>query len=77
MMSNALFKNLTGAAGTDPVAIATYIMPLPTPPMYLTLDISTILGGVLYPYATSFLLPVSLNIIYVLLADKVSMVMVL
>jgi ABC-type multidrug transport system fused ATPase/permease subunit len=58
MMSNALFKNLTGAAGTDPVAIATYIMPLPTPPMYLTLDISTILGGVLYPYATSFLLPV-------------------
>ena len=62
-MSNAVFKNLTSAAGTDPVAIATYVMPLPTPPVYLTLDISTVLGGILYPYAASFLLPVSLNII--------------
>ena len=59
MMSNAIFKHLTNLTQEAPVAIATYIMSLPTPLTNLTLDISIILGGILYPYATSFLLPVS------------------
>jgi ABC-type multidrug transport system ATPase subunit len=67
MMHNAIFKDLTGLDPEDPVAIATSIMPLPAPPRNLTLDISSILGGILYPYATSFLLPVY---IAVLVKDK-------
>ena len=59
MMHNAIFKNLTGLEADAPVAIKTSIMPLPALPTELQLDISTILGGILYPYATSFLLPVS------------------
>ena len=60
MMHNAIFKNLTGLEADAPVAIKTSIMSLPALPTELQLDISTILGGVLYPYATSFLLPVSI-----------------
>ena len=62
MMSNALFKylmpNNTGL-GDDDVPIATYIMPLPSQPMPITVDITTLLGGLLYPFAASFLIPVS------------------
>ncbi len=62
MMSNALFKQLLGINQSslgDNVTIATYIMPLPTQPMPITIDITSILGGLLYPFALSFLIPVS------------------
>ena len=45
-------------AGADP-AIVTYIMPLPAAPMNITIDLSTLLGGVLFPFAFSFIMPVS------------------
>ena len=61
MMSNALFKYLLNdtLSPEDNVSIATYIMPLPTQPMPITVDITSILGGLLYPFAASFLVPVS------------------
>ncbi len=61
MMSNALFKQLLGNRSSpgNNVTIATYIMPLPSQPMPITIDITTILGGLLYPFALSFLIPVS------------------
>ena len=60
MMSNALFKYLLNdtLSPGDNVSIATYIMPLPTQPMPITVDITSILGGLLYPFAASFLVPV-------------------
>ena len=91
MMSNAIFKHLTGnesettiygitclynvyrpikgetlsllwyclhPAGAD-VVITTYIMPLPSNVMNVTIDVTTILGGILFPFAFSFVMPVS------------------
>ena len=46
---------------SDAVPIATYIMPLFTQESKLTIDITNILGGVMFPFATSFLLPVSIQ----------------
>ena len=45
-------------AGAD-VVIATYIMPLPSNVMNVTIDVTTILGGILFPFAFSFVMPVS------------------
>ena len=45
-------------AGADP-AIVTYIMPLPAGVMNITIDLSTLLGGVLFPFSFSFIMPVS------------------
>lgn len=61
MMSNALFKHLLGNDSLlgENVPIATYIIPLPSQPMPITIDITSILGGLLYPLALSFLIPVS------------------
>ena len=43
----------------DDVVIATYIMPIPSNVMDVTIDVSTILGGILSPFALSFVMPVS------------------
>ena len=67
MMSNALFKylltsNLNNSSNdtySDYVPITTYIMPLLSAPTNITIDISTLLGGILFPFAASFLIPVS------------------
>ena len=34
-------------------------MPLPSKEMDVTIDVSTILGGILFPFALSFVMPVS------------------
>lgn len=39
--------------------IVTYIMPLPPNEQKLTLDITNLLGGLLFPFAASFLFPVN------------------
>ncbi|KAL5475219.1 hypothetical protein EMCRGX_G027292 [Ephydatia muelleri] len=57
MISNAVVKNLTNNTSTDPI-IVTYIAPLPAKPTTISVDILTILSGLLFPFATSFLLPV-------------------
>ena len=62
MVDNAIFKDLLGESGggEDPL-ISTYIMPIPVEdPLNITIDIASILGGILYPFAYSFLIPVSL-----------------
>ena len=60
MMSNALYKMLSNkTGGGDDVTIATYIMPMPHKLMNITIDITTLIGGVLFPFAFSFLIPVS------------------
>ncbi len=43
----------------DPI-IVTYIMPLPPNNQKLTIDITNILGGLLFPFAASFLFPVKI-----------------
>ena len=66
MMDNAIFKSIltnygikNESSGGDPL-INTYIMPIPViTPMNITIDIASILGGILYPFAYSFLIPVS------------------
>ena len=66
MMSNALYKMLTNkteSEGGDDVVIATYIMPMPHKGMNVTIDITTLIGGVLFPFAFSFLIPVSNHLI--------------
>ena len=60
MMSNALYKKLTNKTGAEDIVIATYIMPMPNKGMNITIDITTLIGGVLFPFAFSFLIPVSL-----------------
>ena len=60
MMSNALYKMLANETDTEDVVIATYIMPIPSMGMNITIDITIIIGGVLFPFAFSFLIPVSL-----------------
>ena len=60
MMSNALYKMLANKTGGEDVVIATYIMPMPSKGMNITIDITTLIGGVLFPFAFSFLIPVSL-----------------
>ena len=60
MMSNALYKMLANETDTEDVVIATYIMPVPSMGMNITIDITIIIGGVLFPFAFSFLIPVSL-----------------
>ena len=65
MMSNALYKmvtNQTGSVGGDDVVIATYIMSMPHKLMNISIDITTLIGGVLFPFAFSFLIPVSILI---------------
>ena len=64
MMSNALYKmlNRNRTEGGDDVVIATYIMPMPHKLMNITIDITTLIGGVLFPFAFSFLIPVSSNL---------------
>ena len=59
MMSNALYKKLTNKTGAEDIVIATYIMPMPNKGMNITIDITTLIGGVLFPFAFSFLIPVS------------------
>ena len=62
MMSNALYKKLAGdvnKTGAEDVVIATYIMPMPSKGLNITIDITTLIGGVLFPFAFSFLIPVS------------------
>ena len=44
-------------AGAD-AAIVTYIMPMPGISENITIDLTSLLGGVLYPFASSFLIPV-------------------
>lgn len=65
-MSNALFKHLLVSDGnhstinySDYTPITTYIMPLMTNATKVSIDISTLLGGILFPFAASFLIPVS------------------
>jgi len=68
MMSNSLFKYLRenetsgDLAGADP-AIVTYIMPLPAGVMNITIDLSTLLGGVLFPFSFSFIMPVFIAVL--------------
>lgn len=63
MMDNSLLKHLLNQSdehGDDPI-IATYIMPIPpSVQMNLSIDVATIVGGILYPFSASFLIPVSL-----------------
>ena len=62
MVDNAIFKYLRNASeDDDEVLITTYIMPIPVlgPQMNITIDIASILGGILYPFSASFLIPVS------------------
>lgn len=69
-MSNAVFKYLLGMNETEAGAdflISTSIMPLPTPVTNITIDITTLIGGLLYPFAASFLIPVFMS---VLVKDK-------
>ena len=42
----------------DDPNIVTYIMPLPPNREKLTIDITNLLGGLLFPFAASFLFPV-------------------
>ena len=65
MMSNALYKMLANETSGEDVVIATYIMPMPSMGMNITIDITTLIGGVLFPFAFSFLIPVSLNTLHV------------
>ena len=60
MMSDALYKMLANETDAEDVVIATYIMPMPSTGMNITTDITTLIGGVLFPFAFSFLIPVSL-----------------
>jgi len=62
MMSNAVFKQLMNQPGGGEPLITTYIMPIPlNTPQNITIDIASILGGILYPFAYSFLIPVRLQ----------------
>ena len=69
MMSNALYKKLTNKTGAEDIVIATYIMPMPNKGMNITIDITTLIGGVLFPFAFSFLIPVSLIDTYIFHAN--------
>ena len=60
MMSNALYKMLANKTGAEDVVIATYITPIPNMGMNITIDITTLIGGVLFPFSFSFLIPVRL-----------------
>ena len=64
MVDNAILKHLLGKSdeqGDAPI-ITTYIMPIPaTIQMNLSIDVATIVGGILYPFSASFLIPVSLE----------------
>lgn len=65
MVDNAIFKELLHMSGEEDLPITTYIMPIPlTTPMNITIDIASILGGILYPFAYSFLIPVSPFVVY-------------
>ena len=48
-----------GSIKPNDSAIVTYIMPLFSHKTNLTIDITILLGGILYPFAASFLFPVS------------------
>ena len=50
---------LTETGIPENASIVTYIMPLPPNNEKLTLDITNILGGLLFPFAASFLFPVN------------------
>lgn len=60
-MDNAILKHLLNRNGAAGPLITTYIMPIPVmgDQMNITIDVASILGGILYPFATSFLIPVS------------------
>ena len=63
MVDNAVLKYLlnTSDGGEDPF-ITTYITPIPVLPnekMNMTIDVASLLGGLLYPFSASFLIPVS------------------
>ena len=60
MMSNALYKMLANETDAEDIVIATYIMPIPSTGMNVTIDITIIIGGILFPFAFSFLIPVCL-----------------
>ncbi len=57
---NIRYLVLVGLASDAAVAIATYIMPIPGPVHDITIDVNGLLGGILYPFALSFLIPVSI-----------------
>lgn len=64
MMDNAILKHLLKRSDEyvqgEESLITTYIMPIPpTDKMKLSIDVATIVGGILYPFAASFLIPVS------------------
>ena len=53
--------HISETAQPDNVTIATYIMPLHSEKSELTIDITNILGNILYPFSVSFLFPVSIT----------------
>ena len=53
----------TDSSYTNESLIVTYIMPLYPHKANLTIDVTNLLAGILYPFAASFLFPVSTNII--------------
>lgn len=61
MVDNAILKSLLNSTEEiDRPLITTYIMPIPpSEPMLIKIDIASIIGGILYPFCASFLLPVS------------------
>jgi ABC-type multidrug transport system ATPase subunit len=57
MIHNAWFKTLANISEDGPV-IKTFISPLPSSLLPVTIDVTAILGGALYPFATTLLFPI-------------------
>ncbi len=65
MVDNAILKKLLNHSGEEDPIITTYIMGIPVNnTMFIRIDIASILGGILYPFATSFLIPVSTRVMW-------------
>ncbi len=65
MVDNAILKKLLNHSGEEDPIITTYIMGIPVfnKTMFIRIDIASILGGILFPFATSFLIPVSNRVV--------------
>ena len=57
MIHNAWFKVMANITTTESV-IKAFISPLPSNPVPVKIDVTTILSGLLFPFATSLLFPV-------------------
>ena len=64
MVNNAILKKLLNHSGKEDPIITTYIMGIPVfNTMFIRIDIASILG-IIYPFATSFLIPVSTRVMW-------------